>query len=115
MTAIKKENCKLTFECKNDWLDLTDIDQWGVRHCSSCNTNVHWCNTQGDIDYAKQKGWCVAYIDLDDCDVTGSDQGDYFSRPTVGMLSAPPYYGDKEEKAILVRTWGWLKKLFVDN
>ncbi len=61
MTVINSDGCELTFECTRKLSDLTSTNDESIRHCSSCDENVHWCDTQKDIDRAKKKGWCVAY------------------------------------------------------
>jgi hypothetical protein len=90
MTAIKKGSCKLTFECTKKWSELTGTSHEGIRHCSSCDENVHWCDTQEDIDHAKKKGWCVAYRDKYKINKPSPDECDYIES-TVGMLSCPSY------------------------
>ena len=86
MTRRKNDSCKLAFECAKKWDSLTATNQEGVRHCSSCDESVHWCNTQEDIERAKKKGWCVAYKGS----YKNNKQVDEIAT-TVGVLASPPY------------------------
>jgi len=91
MKLIKNDSCKLTFECTKKWSDLAGTNDEGIRHCSSCDENVHWCNTEEDIEQARQKGWCVAYKD----GYKNNKQGDEVTL-MVGMLSHSPYETNKK-------------------
>lgn len=61
MTEAKINNCKFSFKCSKNWsaLQVVGIDK--QRYCGSCKENVHWCDTQEDIDKAATEKWCVAF------------------------------------------------------
>jgi len=74
------EGCPLGFICEQKWDDLAETDKDAVRHCSVCNTDVHWCDSLKELRAAKRKKWCVAY----DYNVNGP--------PLVGMMTKAPLY-----------------------
>ncbi len=61
MIAAKINNCKFSFKCPKDWSALTDEGVDNQRYCGSCKEQVHWCETQAEVDKAVSQGWCVAF------------------------------------------------------
>ena len=74
------EGCPLGFVCEQQWDDLAETDKDAIRHCSVCNTDVHWCDSLKELGIAKRKKWCVAYDEI----INGT--------PLVGMLTKAPLY-----------------------
>lgn len=57
-------NCKLDFECPQQWANLTPTDDSGVQYCQQCQKNVYLCLTQAELDTALAQGKCVSFFDL---------------------------------------------------
>ena len=74
------EGCPLGFICEQKWDDLAETDKDGVRHCSVCNADVHWCDSLKELRAAKRKKWCVAYDEI----INGT--------PLVGMMTEAPLF-----------------------
>lgn len=55
-------NCEMEFECPKNWFELTETKQTGVKHCSTCQKNVHLCITQAELDDFAHKGDCIAFF-----------------------------------------------------
>lgn len=72
MSAIR--NCKLAYECKKDWKDLTPMPgKSEVRHCADCRANVFLCKTNMDLDWHLQLNNCVALAGIERNDIANSD------------------------------------------
>lgn len=56
------ENCRVKFGCNQRWDNLTDQGKDGMRFCSACEEDVHWCSSQNEVIKAKSKGRCVAFM-----------------------------------------------------
>ena len=55
-------NCEMEFECPKNWFELTDTEQAGVKHCSTCQKNIYLCITQDELDDFANKGECIAFF-----------------------------------------------------
>lgn len=55
-------HCEMEFECPKDWFQLSLTDKAGIKYCEACNTNVHLCLTQDELDKATKQGLCIAYF-----------------------------------------------------
>jgi hypothetical protein len=55
-------NCEMQFECPKNWFELTETEQAGVKHCSTCQKNVYLCVTQDELDNFAHKGECIAFF-----------------------------------------------------
>ena len=55
-------NCEFEFECSMNWFDLTPTYDTKVKYCDSCNTNVHLCVTQEELDRHAEQRHCIAYF-----------------------------------------------------
>jgi hypothetical protein len=55
-------NCEMEFECTKNWFELTDTEQAGVKHCSTCQKNVYLCITHDELDDFAHKGECIAFF-----------------------------------------------------
>ena len=53
-------NCKFRYKCSESWNSMANTDDPDVRHCSTCNENVHLCIDADDVLEALQNNWCVA-------------------------------------------------------
>ena len=55
-------NCptRLKFECPRKWHLLKETGVAGVRHCDSCNNEVHYCANIYEAEAASFAGFCVA-------------------------------------------------------
>jgi len=85
------ENCRVKFGCNQRWDNLTDQGKEGVRFCSACEEDVHWCNSPDDVIKAKSKGWCVAFKTLE----------------REVLLGKP--IGPRKNKSIITRLMVWLR------
>lgn len=55
-------NCEMEFECPKSWFELTETNKAGVKHCGTCNKNVHLCANQDELDEFALKGECIAFF-----------------------------------------------------
>jgi uncharacterized protein (TIGR02996 family) len=51
------------FICEKTWAGLSSTGDSNVRHCESCNKNVHFCDNLADARDHSQQGHCIA-VDL---------------------------------------------------
>ena len=58
-------NCKFKFQCDQSWNDMETTDNSGIRHCGTCNEDVHLCKTPGDLRLALVNNWCVALYETE--------------------------------------------------
>jgi hypothetical protein len=80
-------NCQFAFRCNMSWGELRKIDgSPGVRYCSQCETAVHFCRNEEELELHAAKGHCVAY----GASVEGKAQ-DASDRMAVGMVRPPGY------------------------
>ena len=55
-------NCEMEYECPKNWFELTETDNAGVKHCSTCDKHVHLCSTQDELDSFAHQGECIAFF-----------------------------------------------------
>lgn len=55
-------NCEMAFECPKNWLELEPTANPKVKHCNTCNQNVHLCTTQEEMDKAIEDLRCIAFF-----------------------------------------------------
>lgn len=60
MSAHEFINCEFEFECPKNWFQLQETNEAGIKHCNTCNQNVHLCINQDELDYAISKNFCIA-------------------------------------------------------
>lgn len=53
-------NCEFRFECPKKWEALTETHNVKIRHCGTCDRNVHYCKTPSELMAAIRKNQCVA-------------------------------------------------------
>ncbi len=102
---IAIRNCPppFRFTCEKSWEGLEPTDQEGVRHCDSCNENVHLCETDAAmLDHARQ-GHCVAKY----MPVPGIPWGMFVGRPKhpsdPQTIAAETEYWREQNKSISLR------------
>lgn len=54
-------NCKLKFQCPNNWDALDASDNVEERYCRMCAKTVHWCKTEEEVSIAAKSNQCVAF------------------------------------------------------
>lgn len=59
---MKFLNCEMDFECPENWGDMLLSSDENVRHCHTCNQDVHFCHTVDDLRKAIDAKRCVTYI-----------------------------------------------------
>lgn len=77
-------NCPMEYRCNADWFALVPTDCKDVRHCKTCDKDVHFCTDQTQLDAHAAQGHCVAFY-----------EGRQPSSPTVrppGMTVGLPGY-----------------------
>lgn len=55
-------NCEMAFKCPEDWDGMVVTSDLNVKHCSTCNKDVHFCRTLEDLKKAINAQHCVTYI-----------------------------------------------------
>lgn len=59
---MKFLNCEMEFVCPKDWEGMIVSADPNIRHCSTCNKDVHFCHTVEDLKKAIDAQHCVTYI-----------------------------------------------------
>jgi hypothetical protein len=54
---------RFDFVCDKTWADMTPTKDESVRHCESCNNNVHFCDNIADARHHSRNNHCIA-VDL---------------------------------------------------
>lgn len=55
-------NCPMEFECPKQWETMEETSNPDVRHCDSCNKDVHFCATEEKLDRMAAAGECVSFF-----------------------------------------------------
>lgn len=55
--------CKFEFECPQRWSALTPTSSWGIRFCSSCNSNVYLATSVAAVEQFASEDKCVALVE----------------------------------------------------
>ena len=58
------QNCdvKFKFQCPQEWLRMTPKNDEKIRFCSTCQQNVHLCETAEQAESLGRNGLCVALL-----------------------------------------------------
>ena len=76
-------NCPLEMVCDRKWDDLIELPDAAVRHCTECETEVHFCHSIEDLLAHAKQGHCVAFNLVEDDRARGSPH------PLVGFPGDP--------------------------
>jgi len=91
-TKLTIRNCASTFrfQCPKNWTELDPTPSAEVRHCTVCDCDVHFCNSDDEtIEHAKA-GHCIARELPDDKELPRV----YVGRPVNSQVPTP-----EQEKA----------------
>ena len=56
-------NCPFAFKCSQTWDDLRVIENTAtIRFCGQCETPVHLCTSERDLEKHAANAHCVAYV-----------------------------------------------------
>ena len=70
--APRIANCRFAFRCPMTWGSLQAIEEtMRVRYCDKCETAVHLCLSERELDDHAMKGHCVAYVEFEDSAAEG--------------------------------------------
>ncbi|MDO8906837.1 hypothetical protein [Hydrogenophaga sp.] len=78
-------NCPMEFECPKQWETMDETSSPDVRHCDSCNKDVHFCATEEKLERMAAAGECVSFFTVREQRVrrlSGSLRRDDFDEPT---------------------------------
>ena len=53
-------NCIFGYQCEKSWEELTDKEEFNVKHCNKCDKDVHFCPTPQELMRSIREGLCVA-------------------------------------------------------
>lgn len=84
-------DCDLSFTCKKVWSELDTTGFLDVKHCASCQKNVHLIDSPGELDLAKALGRCVAFEYMENerpIRLVGEPGPRYFDKPSPTGLQA---------------------------
>lgn len=59
-------NCPMEFECPKQWETMEETSSPDVRHCDSCNKDVHFCATEEKLERMAAAGECVSFFTVRD-------------------------------------------------
>ncbi len=54
-------NCPMEYICSKSWFDLELVDQPNIKFCDTCNREVHFCQTDEELQNALTNNLCIAY------------------------------------------------------
>lgn len=54
-------NCPMEYICSKSWFALELMDQPNIKFCDSCNKEVHFCQTDEELENALQNNLCIAF------------------------------------------------------
>lgn len=60
MTQIKVRNCKLGYECKQDWFRLIETKDENIKYCNQCEKSVYMIQNDSELMDAIRGNRCVA-------------------------------------------------------
>ena len=60
MTQINVRNCKLGYECKQDWFHLTETKDENIKYCNQCEKSVYMIQNDSELMDAIRGNRCVA-------------------------------------------------------
>jgi len=55
-------HCEMEYACPKDWFQLSLTDKAGIKYCETCDTDVHLCLNQDELNEATNQGLCIAYF-----------------------------------------------------
>ena len=58
-------NCKFKFKCQQEWVDMKKTADLAIRHCSTCDEDVHLCTTTAGLKQALINNWCMAIFETE--------------------------------------------------
>lgn len=67
-------NCTFAFKCEMKWANLDETEDDEIRFCRSCQSEVHFCETDEKLVKAIKRNKCVAIT------------SPYNSQTEVGMI-----------------------------
>lgn len=56
-------HCPMAYECSADWFKLLPTERHNVRHCTTCQHDVHFCTDQQQLDAHAAQQHCVAFYE----------------------------------------------------
>ena len=56
-------HCPMVYECSADWFKLLPTERHDVRHCTTCQRDVHFCTDQQQLDTHAVQQHCVAFYE----------------------------------------------------
>jgi hypothetical protein len=81
-------NCRFAFKCNMTWPDLARVQGTEkVRYCTQCETAVHLCINERELEAHAAKGHCVAYVETLRRYAELGGPGSTFERVTLGFIS----------------------------
>lgn len=54
-------NCPMKYICTKDWFLLESTSNKNIKYCDSCNREVHFCNSNEELESALQNNLCIGY------------------------------------------------------
>lgn len=55
-------NCQFAFRCTSTWDSLQRSEKEGIRYCTDCEKDVHFCRTAQELSDAVRLDRCVAIV-----------------------------------------------------
>lgn len=62
ISDVLLRNCAWGFKCDKNWNDLAPTSFENVRHCNACDSPVHFCEDDQQLQYALARNWCVSFV-----------------------------------------------------
>lgn len=75
-------NCPMEYICSKSWFDLELMDQPNIKFCGSCNKEVHFCETNEELENALRNSLCIAF--------SNEESEQFFSAPKRQMTLGIP-------------------------
>jgi len=62
VSDVLLRNCAWGFKCDKNWNDLAPTSFENIRHCGACDSPVHFCEDDQQLQYALARNWCVSFV-----------------------------------------------------
>lgn len=62
ISDVLLRNCAWGFKCNKNWNDLAPTSFENIRHCNACDSPVHFCDDDQQLQYALARNWCVSFV-----------------------------------------------------
>jgi hypothetical protein len=86
----------MEYICHKSWFNLELVDQPNIKFCDSCNREVHFCQTNEELEHALLNNLCIAFSNVGSSDLTKPQRRMTLGIPR-GYKGFNSLFGDNDE------------------